>query len=377
MPTAGRGPIIRRTPVITISSNFIPPLHRAGGPPWPVAEVFTLIELLVVIAIIAVLIALLLPAVQAAREAARRMQCTNNLKQLGLALHNYHAAANAFPSAGWVANGSNYWVANNLTAPGHFRYSALLQVLPHLEQGSLSNAMNFQLPLYDIDGNDMPQNTTVYRSSIATFLCPSDIRGNRTGTEFPCNYAACSGDGLPGGAGLPGSYGSPDGVLYLNSTTSFAAVTDGTSQTALMSESIVGPDAANAANPSGPRNPQEVMVQLPLTLTGPLDIFTYYPIDAPSCLASTTYRYDRQTNWIDGDYRHTMYNHHATPNSSTYDCLRGPQVGWRAARSRHPGGVNALFVDGSVHFVKDTVGLAAWRALGTRAGGEVVSADSY
>ena len=339
---------------------------------------FTLIELLVVIAIIAVLIALLLPAVQAAREAARRMQCTNNLKQLGLAMHNYHSALGSFPSAGWVANGTNYWIINNLTAPGHFRYSSLLQVLPYLEQGTASNAMNFQLPLYDINGVDMPQNTTVYQTKITSFNCPSDTRADRGATtEFPCNYASCSGDGLPGGDGLAGSYGSPDGVLYLNSTTTFANITDGTSQTALMSESIVGP--SNSANPptAASPNPQEVMVQLPLTLTNPLDIFTYYPLDPAACLASTTYRYDRHTNWIDGDYRHTMYDHYLTPNSATYDCLRGPQHGWRTARSRHPGGVNVLLADGSVRFLKSTVSQTAWRGLGTCNGGEVLSADSY
>ena len=338
---------------------------------------FTLIELLVVIAIIAVLIALLLPAVQAAREAARRMQCTNNLKQLGLALHNYHSSLGAFPSAGWVANGTNYWVINNLTAPGHFRYSSLLQMLPYLEQGSASNAMNFALPLYDLAGVDMPQNTTVYQTAIATFLCPSDTRSTRNGTEFPCNYDSCSGDGLPGGDGLAGSYGSPNGVLYLNSTTSLATITDGSSQTALMSESIVGPNSNANPPTAGSPNPQEVMVQLPLTLTGPLDIFTYYPLVPADCLASKTYRYDRHTNWIDGDYRHTMYDHYLAPNSPTYDCLRGPQHGWRTARSRHPGGVNLLLADGSARFVKSTVGLAAWRALGTCNGGEVVSSDSY
>lgn len=332
---------------------------------------FTLIELLVVIAIIAVLIGLLLPAVQAAREAARRMQCTNNLKQLGLALHNYHSSIGAFPSAGWVAPMTNYWVANNLTAPGHFRYSSLLQVLPYLEQGAASNAMNFQIPLYDINGDDMPQNTTVYQMQVTSFLCPSDVRSGRNGNEAPCNYAANSGNGLPGGDGLPGSYGLPNGILYLNSTTSLATAIDGTSQTALMCESIVGPNAA------GSPNPQEIMVQLPLTLSGPADIFNYAPLVPADCLASTHYRYDRHTNWIDGDYRHTMYNHYMAPNSPTYDCLRGPQHGWRAARSRHPGGVNVLYADGGVRFAKNSVNLAAWRAVATVAGGEVVSADAF
>ena len=107
------------------------------------------------------------------------------------------------------------------------------------------------------------------------------------------------------------------------------------------------------------------------------DTFTYIPLTTTECAASTNYRWDRQTNWIDGDYRHTLYDHYYTPNSTTYDCLRGPMHGWRTARSRHPGGVNILFVDGSVHFVKNTINLTAWQAIATVAGGEVVSSDSY
>jgi prepilin-type N-terminal cleavage/methylation domain-containing protein len=107
---------------------------------------FTLIELLVVIAIIAVLIALLLPAVQSAREAARRLQCNNNLKQIGLALHNYNSALGSFPPGGMVAPLTNWWVAQGLTWPGHFRYSTLTQIMPFMEQSTGFNAMNFLIP---------------------------------------------------------------------------------------------------------------------------------------------------------------------------------------------------------------------------------------
>jgi prepilin-type N-terminal cleavage/methylation domain-containing protein len=175
--------------------------HRRG---------FTLIELLVVIAIIAVLIALLLPAVQSAREAARRAQCTNNLKQIGLALHNYNGAQGVFPSAGIIAPMTNYWVCcatgpNLPTWPGHYRYSALVQIMPYTEQGTGFNAMNFNIPLYDVNGNDMPQNTNVYIMQIAGFLCPSDVRDHVLPDQAPSNDASCTGDGLPA------SYGNPDG----------------------------------------------------------------------------------------------------------------------------------------------------------------------
>jgi prepilin-type N-terminal cleavage/methylation domain-containing protein/prepilin-type processing-associated H-X9-DG protein len=342
---------------------------------------FTLIELLVVIAIIAVLISLLLPAVQSAREAARRAQCVNNLKQMGIALHNYHDALGKFPSAGIIAPMNNYWVCcatgpNLPTWPGHYRYSTLVQIMPFMEQGNGFNGMNFNIPLYDVNGDDMPQNTTIYIVQISAYLCPSDVRDHVLPDQAPSNYASCTGDGLPGGFGLPASYGTPDGILYLNSSTSIASITDGTSNTTLMGESLIATNS-NIPPPSNAPNPQEIVVQLPSGINQFSDTFVYIPLDPAACTSSTNYRWDRQTNWIEGDYRHTLYDHYLAPNSPSYDCLRGPLHGWRTARSRHPGGVNSLFADGSVRFVKNTVNLTAWRALGTRAGGEVVSADAY
>jgi prepilin-type N-terminal cleavage/methylation domain-containing protein/prepilin-type processing-associated H-X9-DG protein len=338
---------------------------------------FTLIELLVVIAIIAVLIALLLPAVQAAREAARRIQCTNNLKQIGVALHNYHSALGSFPPGGMVAPLTNWWVAQGLTWPGHFRYSALMMIMPFMEATPGFNAMNFLIPLYDLNGDDMPQNTTVYSMQVKSFLCPSDVRSAiLIESESPCNYASNTGNGLPGGFSLPASYGNPNGPFYENSATTMASLIDGSSNTAAFGESIIG-NNSNVPPPANAPNPQEIVVQTASGISTFADTFKYIPLTTAECASSTNYRWDRQTNWIDGDYRHTLYDHYLTPNSLTYDCLRGPMHGWRTARSRHPGGVNILFVDGSVHFIKNTVNLAAWQAIATVAGGEVVSADSY
>jgi prepilin-type N-terminal cleavage/methylation domain-containing protein/prepilin-type processing-associated H-X9-DG protein len=342
---------------------------------------FTLIELLVVIAIIAVLIALLLPAVQSAREAARRMQCVNNLKQIGIALHNYHGALGAFPSAGIIAPMTNYWVCcatgpNLPTWPGHYRYSALVEIMPFTEQGNGFNAMNFNIPLYDVNGDDMPQNTTVYIVQIQSFLCPSDVRDHVLPDQAPSNYASCTGDGLPGGFGLPASYGNPDGPLYLNSRTTFANITDGTSNTALFGESIIGNNSNVNPLPNAP-NPMEIMVTVTSDISTFSDTFVYHPLSDAECASPVGFFWQRQTNWIEGDYRHTLYDHYYPPNSTTYDCLRGPLHGWRTARSRHPGGVNSLLADGSVRFIKNSINVVTWRAIGTCAGGEIVSSDSY
>ncbi|WP_165250487.1 DUF1559 domain-containing protein [Paludisphaera soli] len=331
---------------------------------------FTLIELLVVIAIIAVLIALLLPAVQAAREAARRMQCTNNLKQLGLAMHNYHDSLGRFPFGAIVLPANHPLVVANITRQGHYRYSALSQLTPFLEQSSVHNALNFQVAIQDATSVLAPQNTSIYTTAVAIFVCPSDAGRERVLPTFASSsYMACSGTGVAtGGFGLRSAGGTPDGAIYFNSTTTLADVVDGSSNTVLMSETIIGDGAASSAVPGDPSTVAKLV-------SGGSPVYT--PLSEAECAAATSYYRQRNTAWIHGDYQRGLYTHYMTPNSKVHDCLRQQYHGWKAARSRHPGGANALIADGSVRFFKDSIDLATWRGLATIAGGEVLSADSY
>ena len=332
---------------------------------------FTLIELLVVIAIIAVLIALLLPAVQAAREAARRMQCTNNLKQLGIAMHNYHDTVGRLPFGAIVLPANQPLVVANITRQGHYRYSALAQLTPFLEQSSVHNALNFQVAIQDAASVLAPQNTSIYTTTVAVFVCPSDAGRERVLPTFASSsYMACSGTGVAsGGFGLPDpAFGAPDGAIYFNSSTTLARLTDGTSNTVLMSETIIGDGTASSAVPGPP-------AEVAKLASGGSPV--YAPLSQAECDASTSFYRQRNTAWIHGDYQRGLYTHYMTPNSKVHDCLRQQYHGWKAARSRHPGGVNLLLADGSVRFVKDAIDLAAWRGLATIAGGEVVSSDAY
>ncbi len=319
---------------------------------------FTLIELLVVIAIIAVLIALLLPAVQAAREAARRAQCVNNLKQIGLALHNYHDALLVFPP-GYLA-AKPYTDGETDTSPG---WSWGAMILPQLEQAPLYAAMNVMLPI------QAPANTTVIQTSVKTFVCPSDQitiptfpiqdgTGNTLATVTPSSYAASVGDDASDTATGLNNDGLARGVFYRNSATRIAGVTDGTSQTILVEERAWG-DAEGTwvgAIPNGfiRRGPFNPCPGSPLT--------SYF---AP-CLV--------------------LAHCHLLNTNSDAD------AGLDDSSSFHPGGANQLFGDGSVRFLKNVTGDAGvnpdgstiytptsliFQALGTRAGGEVVSSDSY
>jgi prepilin-type N-terminal cleavage/methylation domain-containing protein/prepilin-type processing-associated H-X9-DG protein len=347
---------------------------------------FTLIELLVVIAIIGVLVSLLLPAVQAAREAARRAQCTNNLKQLGLAMHNYHSAVGSFPIGQTRQPNETY--AND---PGYtwHGWSAQAMMLPYLELTPLYNAANFSFAPEISDGVAHPMNRTVTVSVVNVFLCPSDANAGKKNTN---NYSASNGTTV-GGIQFDSS-----GIFGIWYGTNISGVTDGTSQTVAYAENLVGDGRGNGrgnANPSshyrgngvqggGPGDFDLVDANL-----DPNRVMTalQYCATQMSNPASVQISDQRGWRWAAGVWAHSMYNHIQTPNDSKYKfsyCRHGcgpwcqpdgsVTVG---AQSNHTGGVNVLMADGSVKFVKDSIQRATWWALGTKAGNETVSADSY
>jgi prepilin-type N-terminal cleavage/methylation domain-containing protein/prepilin-type processing-associated H-X9-DG protein len=322
---------------------------------------FTLIELLVVIAIIAALIALLLPAVQSAREAARRAQCTNNLKQVGLAAQNYHDTMGCFPmSMGLDAPGFGY--------PAPVSYSGLSMLLPFMEQTVVFNAINYSIVRGD------PGNNTAMATAVATFLCPTDPKlGGLPPGQAGHNYHPNSGNGIQyvSGASDPWNFNTSlppfNGVSYPVSKTRIADITDGTSNTAGFSELGLG-DQTNAIatektdqfwTQTWPTTPEEAIAQCQGFLVTNLSFQGLSTDGVP---------------WIEGSTA-AMYNHVNVPNKRS--CIFPPGRIMNTANSYHPGGVNILLCDGSVRFIKESISLVTWRALGSRNGGEVISADSY
>jgi len=340
---------------------------------------FTLIELLVVIAIIAVLIALLLPAVQAAREAARRSQCINNLKQIAIGLHNYESAQGSFP---WNQNTyNNIYPNQNVPGVGDDGncFGALALMLPYLEQRAVHNSINFYFGFNEFAGQsglaDVVQGTAV-QTTIASFICPSDSGKGR------CSYRASNGTNWDWWSREAGA-----GPMTRGSDSSLSSVTDGTSNTVSFAE-------RNRGDGDGGRySPGDVYVGVPGSAWG---LPTYVVSNAadqaviqssviPDCVAaakSGTGTWDwGGFYWAAGDYPGSKMNFVLTPNSKVPDCSPwggvGAGIGFYSARSRHPGGINAAMTDGSVRFIKDSVSLPIWYALATRSGAEVISSDSY
>jgi len=329
---------------------------------------FTLIELLVVIAIIAVLIALLLPAVQAAREAARRAQSTNNLKQLGLALHNYESTHGSFPGSGGARSSG---------------FSVLARILPFIEGVNTLNSMNFLQPLTSGPPTfsfNVAQ-TTASRTVVPTFLCPSDGQSPSYPNYYQMSPTAGTCYVVNVGSGTGTYYDSrypTDGVFWDNSATRFADLIDGTSNTMFMSQCILGlgQDTTGALPSQSLR--QIVNYSSKVSPIGTAPGGFNPPMNNPNLatIASTAWSGIRGVAWIIGTQSMSGFSAYQVPNSKIPD-VYGHGIGWLGARGLHPGGVLALTGDGSVRFVKDSVSLATWRALATRAGGEVISADAF
>jgi prepilin-type N-terminal cleavage/methylation domain-containing protein/prepilin-type processing-associated H-X9-DG protein len=333
---------------------------------------FTLIELLVVIAIIGVLVALLLPAVQKVRDAANRSTCTNNLKQLGLALHHYHDRVGHFPASMTPKK----WEGDPGLPAYFFAWSVLTELTPYLEQGNLYQSMDLSYPIY-VKGFTgfvvSAPNQFAAGQVIRSFLCPADkqmpvSKGYGVESFGPTNYVACGGTGTNGGSPF-----QTDGTFYANSRTRMGDVTDGLSTTVFVSESTLG-DGPESANGSPiPADPQTMYAYV-----GPK------PLDATTCQGAKLWNFTnrRGFQWISGEYRCAAYNHYFPPNHIEPDCFTYSvdaatvytTYGWRAARSRHAGGVNVTLGDGSVRFVTNGVDLATWRAVSTRDVGETTSA---
>lgn len=300
-------------------------------------------------AVIGVLVALLLPAVQAAREAARRMQCSNHLRQIGMALHNYADTMRALP-AGY--NGLPYPPSPTT----HFRWSGLAAITPDLEQAALGQSLDFTVPLFGpatMNFEVFPQNRSAVATRLKVFLCPSDTGKTVAADRGPSNYMLCTGDGDDGG-----DLYDATGTFYASSWLRLAQVGDGLSNTAFASETLLGTGEPDHPGPA----PRDTRLAY-LAVSGPR-------LTPTMCQAGGTWRYNRNYCWADGGVTTGVYNHYFPPNAAQPDCMARTSPGWKAARSNHPGGVMVLLGDSAVRWISQTIALKTWQALSTRDGGE-------
>lgn len=300
---------------------------------------FTVVELLVTISVIGLLIALLLPAVQASREAARRVHCIANLKQLGIALHSYHDVHGMFTPSRLVTRTG---VATN-------NFSELLFLLPHLEQPALFNSTNMDICEYDSRSFPTLENQTARHTRLSAFLCPSDVEPQHR-NSYRFNR---------------GRFGVTtrlyDGPFSFGVLPRAATITDGLTQTAFVSERVGGSFV-----------PQVNDVRRDIKTRGSPGFFASDTELIPICLATTPALWDATAGryWIYSGFANTNYNHNGTPNDPRPSCVAfdpsdAHMGGLSPPRSHHPGGVNVLCGDGHVQFVKDSIGVRQWVALGT------------
>ncbi len=358
---------------------------------------FTLIELLVVIAIIAVLIALLLPAVQAAREAARRAQCVNNLKQLGVAAHNYISSNQVFPMGCMYPAGSNGSGALGEKGNGQseWSYGWTIGMAPYIEQSALFNAFNSTFGWCGPGPcPDNTVNTTVMCMQVATLLCPSENVKQRVNPPMgTLNYV--------GNWGGPGTLRTFSGLIIDNpwgdygnaprlSAIGIESVTDGTSNTAMFSERLIGLAGNPVVHPGATTDAKRGVFATSTTvaLNSGNTATTLSLLSACKSLPNTTnstYSLTIGYNWVIAwPWRYVVnrYNHVGTPNSLICTAANSFDGNWASAQdsippnSNHSGGVNICFGDGSVKFIKDSINQQAWWAIGSRDMGETVSADS-
>ncbi len=348
---------------------------------------FTLIELLVVIAIIAVLISLLLPAVQSAREAARRAQCTNNLKQIGLALHNYNSGIGMFPMGS--SQGPYDYAGDTTGFPAWDSWSAQALMLGYIEQGVLYNAANFNFAVTWTGQPSWYINSTVYETKIASFACPSD--GN-AGTQNPLTAGNPGLNSYHGSIGTttyncctsPGAVNTTGLFGYARGST-IADVVDGTSNTIAYSEALVGAKFYGPYPGNSTGNVPSAGTANVTNVAAVPNAIQLLQTDAQTCYQAwlTTGQQGRGEHWGAGAMGYTLFNTVYPPNYTKWSacrmdcCAQAEHAHYQNANSNHPGGVNVLFADGSVKFIKSSISFPTWWALGTEGLGETISSDSY